>query len=485
MPFLRLHRLDTISVRWQVWALYVGLLCAILIGLGVILDIQIDQRLVSVITDHATSQARQIIDRELNHPAPPKPPKSAAIPPSDLTRVADALVREMNASDLHVVVYGPEGTVVESGEATDTTNPWPSPEIPDVQRVLSGAPTQQIVVAGARRVALILLPIGGPLNPRIGVVSLGVSLETPDAAVARIRSAVILGAMGAAILGALVGVPLTRALMSPLDRVVRAAERVTSGELTVRAGLDGRRDEFGQLGNAFDRMLDRLNASLAAQRRFVADASHELKSPLTGIGGMMEVLEGLDPSDEVTRQRAVLAISRETRRMQRLVADLLTLSHLDAGLGQRRDPVDLAAVVGEVVENRLLLGGSAIRLEIKAHPIVLGDADSIVRLVRNMVDNSVVATVGSGDICVTVESDARFAIIRVADTGVGIPADALPRLFERFYRSDSSRARETGGAGLGLAIAQAIAVAHGGSIEATSDGPGRGAVFAVRLRQAG
>ena len=412
-------------------------------------------------------------------PAPP-PPKPGDPNGPPIERVAQALIGELNGRQLHVRVYGPDGALVAQGEKAEDLPPWPTATDDEIRRALAGTGSSRIDNGRGPRAALVLVPLVTPGGGVIGAAALVQSLEAGDDAVATLRNALVGGALLAAALGALVGVPLTGALLSPLDRVVAAAERVSAGDLTARTGMKGR-DELGRLGAAFDRMLDRLDAALEAQRRFVADASHELKSPLTGIAGTVEVLAEMEAAEpDSPRRRALRSIEREADRMGRLVGDLLTLSRLDAGQRGRREPVELAALADDLVE-ALRARGVAADLEAAAHPIVLGDPDELERLLRNLLDNGAKAIAAGGELRVRVDARDGLAEVLVADTGVGIPPDALPHLFDRFYRADAARARATGGTGLGLAIARTIAEAHGGTLSADSPGPDEGATFALRL----
>jgi signal transduction histidine kinase len=248
-------------------------------------------------------------------------------------------------------------------------------------------------------------------------------------------------------------------------------------------------------------MLARLEAAFAQVRRFSADASHELKTPLTVLRGEIEVALR-SPRDPVEYQRVLGSILEEVESMARLVDDLLLLSRADAGaLRWDMTPVELDRLVEEVAKEGGILGrGKQVQVKIQGlEPLIVqGDGQRLKQLLRNLVDNGVKYTPPGGQVSLALRAvkrealnvkrtdpetgpaDGDFAEIIVRDTGVGIPPEALSRIFERFYRVDPARSRETGGAGLGLCIAKTIAEAHGGTIEVQSP-PGAGSAFTVRL----
>ncbi len=255
-------------------------------------------------------------------------------------------------------------------------------------------------------------------------------------------------------------------------------------------------------------MLARLEAAFAQVRRFSADASHELKTPLTVLRGEIEVALR-SPRDPVEYQRVLGSILEEVESMARLVDDLLLLSRADAGaLRWDMAPVELDRLVEEVAKEGGILGREK-QVQVKIQGleplIVQGDGQRLKQLLRNLVDNGVKYTPPGGRVALSlrrvewsnrrmvdsakpvdqltsrpIDSAAEWAEIEVRDTGVGIPPEALPRIFERFYRVDPARSRETGGAGLGLCIAKTISEAHGGTIEVQSP-PGAGSTFTLRL----
>jgi two-component system phosphate regulon sensor histidine kinase PhoR len=224
------------------------------------------------------------------------------------------------------------------------------------------------------------------------------------------------------------------------------------------------------------------------RRDFVANVSHELKTPLAAIRGYAETLRDGALQEEETAVRFTERLIWQCRRLQALLDDLLTLSKLESVAPRvEREPVDLAALGQRTVE---MLGATArekrLRLEMldEGSPRVRGEADGLERLLVNLLDNAIKYNRPGGEVRLRLAIAAGEALIEVADTGIGIPQDALPRIFERFYRVDKGRAREEGGTGLGLAIVKHLAQSHGGHVEVESRAS-RGTTFRVYLPLAG
>lgn len=280
---------------------------------------------------------------------------------------------------------------------------------------------------------------------------------------------------------------LARRALRPLEVMATTAEEIgRTHDLSRRLPVGARKDEVGRLGQSFNRMLQqlqdsylRLQAALEAQRRFVADASHELRTPLTTIrsnAGLIAQRADLRPED---RQEAVQDIVMESARMSRMVQDLLTLARADAGHHLDLEPVDLHPVIQDVCrQTRQLQPTRVVDFPEDGPAVVRGNADGLKQLVWILVDNAVKHTTDAGRIDLRLKRVDGVAEMRVGDDGVGIPPGDMDRIFERFYRANSSRAGE--GAGLGLAIASWIVREHAGTLQASNNQWG-GATFTVRL----
>jgi signal transduction histidine kinase len=228
-------------------------------------------------------------------------------------------------------------------------------------------------------------------------------------------------------------------------------------------------------------MLTNLAEAYKIQQRFVSDASHELRAPLTAIQANLEILGHQATMTQEERQEAVDEASREAHRLSRLVADLLALARADAGAALKRQPVELDRIVLDVLrESRLLARGQQVDLADLEPIVVDGDADRLKQLILILVDNALKYTPPEGQVSLRLRRDQAVAEVMVTDSGVGISAEDLPRVFERFYRADAARALDPSGTGLGLAIARWIARQHGGDVTVTSE-LGKGTVATFRL----
>jgi signal transduction histidine kinase len=270
--------------------------------------------------------------------------------------------------------------------------------------------------------------------------------------------------------------------MRPVDRMTQAARAIgRAADFSRRLPEPPQRDELGRLAVTFNEMLSQLGEAFATQRRFLADASHELRTPLTVVRTNAEALQRGVAADPVERAETLRAIVRETDRMGRLVADLLALARADAGQPLTRRRLALDTLVLDVYEQeQALANGVHLDLGEWEQVEVEGDPDRLKQVVLNLVDNALRHTPDGGTVTLDLVRRGEEAVLRVRDTGPGIPAEQLGRIFERFYRVDQPRSRQTGGTGLGLAIAQEVAGAHAGRIEVESR-LGAGSTFSLVL----
>jgi len=293
-----------------------------------------------------------------------------------------------------------------------------------------------------------------------------------------------------ALVAAAVGYSLANRMLLPLNRLVTATREIGIAGLGRRVDEPGNPAELQELSMAFNGMLGRLQRAVEALRSFTADASHELRTPLTAIRGTAQVALARERSSEELRDTLGEVVD-ETESMLRLVEDLLTLARGDQAVAPALEPIDLAPVLRDVqdVGEALAMGKPVeVRLETPDRLPVAGAAGPLRRLFLNLVSNAVkftdrgAVTIAARAVDEPAADDAppgRWIEVSVSDTGTGIPRDALPRVFDRFYRADTAR-QQSGGTGLGLAIVSMIVEQHGGTIAAQSE-PGRGSTFTVRL----
>ena len=276
---------------------------------------------------------------------------------------------------------------------------------------------------------------------------------------------------------------ISRWVSRPVQDLVSATRRVAEGEFEVPVARAGPQ-ELRELQESFSEMGRRVQTSLKSQRDLVANVSHELRTPLTSITGFAQaILEGAAATPEAVRQAAEV-IHQEAQRMRRLVEGLLDLARLEAGLAAMiRTRLDLSTLVAAAVTRfapRAREAGVTMEVSAPGPLPILGDTDRLAQVFDNLLENALRHTPAGGRVRLETGADGSAAVCRVWDSGEGIPNDALPHVFERFYRAD----REGKGAGLGLAICKDIIEAHRGTIGALN-GPQGGAVFTVRLPLAG
>jgi two-component system, OmpR family, sensor kinase len=305
-----------------------------------------------------------------------------------------------------------------------------------------------------------------------------------------------LAVTGAAVVVALIGgLWLVRIGLRPLRDMELTAESIAAGNLTERVPGENDSTEVGRLARTLNVMLSRIESAFSARlasesrlrasdqqlRRFVADASHELRTPIAAISAYAELFGRGASEQKEDLERLMGGIRNETSRMEHLVADLLLLARLDEGRPMERRSVDLVALCAEAVHTASTVGpGWPVTFEASRPIEVMGDATSLRQVVDNLLGNVRAHTPSGTTARVRVDADEDGAIITVSDTGPGMEPDEAAHVFERFYRSDPSRSRAHGGAGLGLSIVSAIVVAHGGTV-AAHGAAGAGTTFTVHL----
>lgn len=324
-------------------------------------------------------------------------------------------------------------------------------------------------------------PISDEAGQAVGAVELRDGPAYGRAVLRSVARAWAIAGVIAVALAAAVGWPASRRITRPLLALTDATRRMTAGDLAVRApgGQTTGGDEIAVLTDAFNRMAARVEATVAARQRFVADAAHELHTPLTAIRSDLELLAasaGDAQAERLARLRA------QTRRLEELTGGLLVLSRLEAdATPPDHAPLDLAALLRAATEpyaSRAEQAGVRFDLDAPAAPLpVLGDARQLTQAIGNLLDNALKFTPPGGAVAVVLRRDGAEAVLQVSDTGIGFPPADVPYLFDRFHRAANAAAYP--GSGLGLAIVRAVAAAHGGRATATPAAPG--ATFIVRL----
>lgn len=358
-----------------------------------------------------------------------------------------------------------------------------SSDVPaSISDVFSSLPDGITTVTGddARRRVLVRT-VEGVSDVRL-VISM--SLAELDASLARLRTLLAALAVGGISLALLGGWTIAGAALRPIAILTETARSIAdSRAFSQRVPAIARRDELGQLARTFNDMLGSLESAHQLQQRFVSDTSHELRTPLTTVHGNAELL-AQDDADPAERREAVAQILRETRRLTRLIDDLLVLARADAA----GDPVEATCVeldellMEAFAELRPQAGDRLKVLDLDEAPL-LGERDRLKQLVLILVDNALRYTPADGTVEAAVSVDDGTVVLRVDDTGIGIDPEVEAHAFDRFYRGDAARRLGTEGTGLGLSIAHWIVERHGGSIQLLARSP-RGTRAVVRLPRA-
>ena len=338
-----------------------------------------------------------------------------------------------------------------------------------------------------------------PFSDRSGTLLVATSLGDVESTVGRLALLeLVIGLVAVAVIGG-VGYLVVRAALHPLRQVEATAAAIAAGDLGRRVPERDRRTEVGRLGGAINTMLEQIETAFRAQaaseaearqseermRRFVADASHELRTPLTSIRGFAELSRLQDTGGYPAEvAHGIRRIEQEAKRMGVLVDDLLLLARLDQERPLRTEPVDLLDLARTVVsDGQVTSPGRPLRLVVGPSdppPIVTGDPDRLHQVLANLLNNALEHTPEGTPVEVRVSTGLGAAVVEVVDHGRGLTPEEAAHAFERFWRADSSRSREDGGAGLGLAIVAALVARHHGSAEVDRT-PGGGATFRVRL----
>ena len=353
-----------------------------------------------------------------------------------------------------------------------------------LERVSKGETVFETVTVAKEKIRLVTLPIFEK-GRMVGIVQVGSPLEEIEEALRQLLLILLVAVPSVLILAVVGGLFLANKALRPVDEITNTARKIgSSGDLSQRIRLKRKvDDEIGRLAATFNEMIAKVENSFQQIKRFTADASHELKTPLTILRGEIEVgLKRLRTPEEY--QKILASNLEEVKHMSRMVEDLLTLARADMGaLELRKEVVDLGGLVREVWEEVRLWAedkGVELLFQEDGEARIMGDRGRLRQLALNLIDNAIKYTPSGGRVELRVVRDGDEVTFSVADTGEGIPAEDLQRIFERFYRVDKARSRQRGGTGLGLSICKWIAEAHGGRISAESE-LGRGSKFHVFL----
>jgi heavy metal sensor kinase len=458
------------SLRFRMTAWYAGLLAGALLAFGVSVYLGLERYLDWTLQDRLASECRTI-GTELLSQLPGK--KADWLE----TEINEAYAPEVNARFIRVYQEG-KGVIYVSGAPKDGA--FELSEIPldiepkDRARQIRFGNGQQLLINAMNFTtpdgSRFLVESGIPYQ-QIQIVLHGLMLT-----LALYSPFIVSLAIGG-------GYWLMRRSLRQVDEITERAEGITSSNLSERLPMIRTGDELERLSTALNRMIGRLEDAFQHVNRFSADASHELRTPLTILQLELEGIVNNHLLSESLEDQIGSALE-ETHRMSRIVESLLTISRLDAGEAKLdRSLLNLGDLTKSTAdEMRVLAQEKSISLGTSTEESVFveGDRTRLQQVVANLIDNAIKYTPAGGMIEVKVQREAGKAVLDVSDNGIGIPATAIPHVFERFYRVDKARSRASGGAGLGLSIVKAICAAHGGEISVSSE-EGRGSCFRVEL----
>jgi heavy metal sensor kinase len=455
------------SVRARLTLWYVLVFGVLLSGFSLVIYLALSKSLYSRL-DHSLANAAKTVATSFQIETGERGGDAAA-------GAADTL-STLQLPDVYVAIY--QGDRLLATSSPDLDAPLDASLAPKADGLMAFRTVAGFGQKGARQV---LLPIRSGVSEY--VVLLTESLHDLSEQLEAIRRTFYFGLSAALLAAGIGGFLLARKSLAPVVAMSDQAERISAHNLHERLQVRNAKDELGHLASVFNELLSRLDRSFEGMRSFMADASHELRTPLSIIRGETDVALSQD-RDPGEYKAALAIIQDEAKRLSRLVDDMLELARADAGQRPLRmadfylnDLVDECCRAAQVLAAQR---GLSLQAEPAPDITFRGDEDILRRMVLNLLDNAIKYTPAGGLVTVNLRSENGSIKVSVSDTGIGIPADALPQVFERFYRIGKARSRADGGSGLGLAIAKWAAEAHKGSINVTSQ-PGHGSTFTVSL----
>jgi signal transduction histidine kinase len=398
--------------------------------------------------------------------------------PLDYEVIRVSLPYEFASPETYIEVIDTNGNVVvKSDNMGERELPF-DPSL--VERGFSGESAIDTISAGdGARVRLMVSPLF--LQNEVLLLQVGQSLYNVDATMNQVRWAILGGILVTLVLVGISGGVIVRRALSPVEQITRTAQSIeSSSDLSRRVGYTGPMDEIGRLATTFDHMIGHLHRVFESQKNFIADASHDLRGPLTVIRGNLDLLKRNLGDQE--RQESLRAMEAETVRMEKMANDLLLLAEVESEQMERQEMVSLREILLTGLKRAQRMGGNRkVVIDQQEDLSIMGDVYRLSQLLENLIDNAIKYTPEGGTITLSLFRDGDWALMEVADTGVGIAPEHLPHAFDRFYRVDKARTRARGGSGLGLAIVRGIAEQHGGKVTVTSDS-GKGSTFTVWLK---
>ncbi|HUL46712.1 MAG TPA: ATP-binding protein [Steroidobacteraceae bacterium] len=458
----------SLSVRLVAW--YAGVLTTVFVLLGVLTFFFLRHYLEANLLDIQGRRARQIAGTLV---------AQARRDGEDAMRNEVEKLYSPEINERFIRISRADGHVVYAS-GTPRNEVFDPSRVPEVGgNFLEGSAAKVPVAGGALLVAAV--PATGS-DGTLYRVEVGTSAAPAEETLAQVLVMLAVGLPVAVMVAVIGGFVLVRRALRPVERMAIKAEEITQHNLSERLPVAQSGDELERLSVSLNHMISRLEDALQGSKQFVADASHELRTPLTVMRGELESLAQDARLARDTRE-ALGSVLEEVERLAEIVESLFALSRLDAGEASGQwlcfDLAELAATTAEQMS--LLATDKNVRVDCESAPevTVRGDRARLKQVIVNLLDNAIKYTPNGGRVTLRVRREGPDAVLEVADDGIGIPEEARPHVFKRFYRVDGSRSREQGGAGLGLSIVQSICAAHGAQVEVLSN-PGRGSTFRVR-----
>jgi len=463
---------NTRSLKFRLITWYAGVLTGGFVLIGATAYVVLQNSLVGALKQTQLRRGRQISQLLLEE-----------IPRQGETRIGDEIEARYapGVNDRFVRVTRADG------ELLYVSRPPRDREFLPTALPLSGWPgrgetARQLPMAEGRKLLLAAREVAMPSGARY-LIETGAPMDDVQARLRQWLLLILIGLPLVALLALGGATFLVERALSPVDKIAASAERISSQNLNERLPVARTGDELERLSLALNHMIQRLDEAFQYSRRFVADASHELRTPLTVLRGELESFVQEPQLSAEWRERLGSALE-EVERLASIVEGLFAISRLDAGEAQAEwVRFDLAQLAASTTDQMFLLAedkGIELTCSASNGAWVTGDRARLKQVVVNLLDNAIKYTGEGGTIAVTVNSLDSKVVLEVADNGVGIPPESLPRIFDRFFRVDKARSREMGGAGLGLSIVKSICAAHHGSVGAAS-APGQGSRFRVEL----
>ena len=459
----------SLSFRLVTW--YAGVLTVVFVLLGALTFISLRHSLEANVLDNQARRARQI----------------AATLVARASRESEGAIGAQvenlyspESNDRFIRITRADGTVVyASGSPRGET--FEPGRVPVLQLAAPARRAGRKVSAGDSSLLIAAAPAVAADGSRY-LVEVGTSAAPLEATLRRLLGMLAVGLPLTVAVAVAGGFVLVRRALDPVEPIARKAEEITQHNLSERLPVVHSGDELERLSVSLNHMISRLQEAMDGSKQFVADASHELRTPLTVMRGELESLAQDRRLGRETRE-TLGSVLEEVERLAEIVESLFALSRLDAGEAsaqwRRFDLAELAATTAEQMSLLATDKNVSIGFDSPGNVVVEGDPARLKQVIVNLLDNAIKYTPGGGRVRLAVRRERGCALLEVADDGIGIPEEALPHVFKRFFRVDSSRSREQGGAGLGLAIVKSICAAHGADVEVISS-PGKGSCFRMR-----